>query len=57
MSTSYIIQTVVEIVIAIALIVGFIYEPIVAKWEKKQGERILRAFNKRRYKIKNEKHL
>ena len=48
MSTAHVIQTIIEILVAVALIVGFVYEPIVSKWERKQGEKMLRAFNKRK---------
>lgn len=48
MSTSHAIQTIIELVMIIALIVGFIYEPALAKWERKQGEKMLKAFNKRK---------
>ena len=48
MSTAHVIQTVIEVLVAVALIVGFFFEPVVATWERKQGEKILRAFNKRK---------
>lgn len=48
MSTTHVIQTVIEFLILIALVIGFIYEPALAKWERKQGEKILKAFNKRK---------
>lgn len=44
MSTAHWIQTTLEVVIIALLIVGFIYEPALAKWERKQGEKMLRAF-------------
>lgn len=50
MSTAHIIQTVIEIIVMIALIIGLIYEPILAKWEDKQKEKVLKAFKEmRRY--------
>lgn len=48
MSTTHWIQTIIEIIIGGGLIIGFFYEPIVAEWEEKQKEKILRAFKKRR---------
>lgn len=48
MSTTHWIQTIIEFLVVGAIIVGFIYEPILAKWEKKQGEKMLKAFKKRK---------
>lgn len=48
MSTLHTIQTVVEILLLIAIIVGIIYEPIIAEWEQKQGEKMLKAFKKQK---------
>ena len=48
MSTPYIIQTVLEIVIVVALIIGLHYEPIIAEWEDKQKEKVLKAFKERK---------
>lgn len=48
MSTTHVIQTVIELVMVTAIVVGTIYEPVIAKWERKQGEKILKAFNKRK---------
>lgn len=48
MSTAHLIQTIIELLVIVALIVGFIYEPALAKWEQKQGEKMLKAFNKRK---------
>lgn len=48
MSTVHIIQTVIEVVIIALIIVGLIYEPIIAKWEQRQGEKMLKAFKKMR---------
>lgn len=47
MSTTHIIQTVIEIVIIPLIIIGIIYEPIIAEWEEKQKEKVLRAFKNR----------
>ena len=46
MSTAHVIQTIFEILIVGAIIVGLIYEPVLAKWEQKQGEKMLKAFKK-----------
>ena len=48
MSTPHTIQTVIEIVVIIALIVGLHYEPIIAEFEDKQKEKVLRAFKERK---------
>ena len=44
MSTAHIIQTIIEVLLLIAIVVGLIYEPVIAEWEKKQGEKMLKAF-------------
>lgn len=48
MSTAHVIQTVIESLVVVALIVGLIYEPVVAEWERKQGEKMLKAFNRKK---------
>ena len=48
MSTAHWIQTIIEAIVVIALIVGLFYEPVIAEWEEKQGEKMLKAFNKRK---------
>ena len=47
MSTAHAIQTVIEILMLIAIIVGLIYEPVLAEWERKKGEKMLKAFLER----------
>lgn len=48
MSTIHIIQTIFEIVLIVAVIFGFVYEPILIAWEDKQKEKVLKAFKERR---------
>ena len=48
MSTGHLIQTIIEILFVIAILVGLIYEPVIAKWEHKQGEKMLKAFKERK---------
>lgn len=48
MNTAHAIQTVIEIVLVIAVIVAVFYEPVIAAWEQKQKEKILKAFNERK---------
>lgn len=48
MSTPHVIQTIFEVLLIVAVILCGIYEPVLAKWERKQGEKILKAFNKRK---------
>ena len=48
MSTTQWVQTVIEVLAIAAIIIGFLYEPIVADWEQKQKEKVLKAFKDRR---------
>lgn len=48
MSTLHTIQTIVEVILVGALIVSLFYEPIIAEWEEKQKERVLKAFKHRK---------
>ena len=48
MSTAYWIQTIIEVLFFVAIVVGIIYEPALVKWEEKQKEKVLKAFNKRK---------
>ena len=48
MSTLHLIQTVLELLVIAALILAFIYEPALAKWEEKKKEKVLRTFKERR---------
>ena len=48
MSTTHAIQTIIEVLMLIAVVSGIIYEPVLAEWERKQGEKMLKAFNKRK---------
>lgn len=43
-----IIRTGIEIVLVALVIVGIIYEPVLAKWEERQKEKVLRAFKERK---------
>lgn len=52
MSIAHWIQTILEILVLAAIICGFIYEPILARWERKQGEKMLKAFKKLKEYIK-----
>ena len=52
MSTTQIIQTIIEFLILGAIVVGFIFEPAIAKWERQQKEKVLKAFKKRKEKRK-----
>ena len=45
---SHFFLTVIEIIIASFLVIGFMYEPAIARWEQKQKRKVLRAFKKRR---------
>lgn len=48
MSTAHWIQTIIEVIMIAVLIVAFIHEPALAEWEQKQGEKMLKAFKKRK---------
>ena len=48
MSTAHWMQTSLEVVMITALVLGFIYEPALAKWEQKQKGKVLKAFNGRK---------
>ena len=48
MSTTHAIQTAIEVLLIVAVIVGIMYEPVIAEWERKQGEKMLKAFNRRK---------
>lgn len=48
MSTTHYILTIFEILLIVAVIVGLIYEPVIAKWEQKKSEKMLKAFKKMR---------
>ena len=48
MSTTHVIQTIIEAVVILAVIVGGFYEPVLAEWERRQGEKMLKALKKKR---------
>ena len=48
MSTTHWIQTTIEIVMLIAVILCTIYEPILVKWEEKQKKKVMKAWKQRR---------
>ena len=48
MSTAHAIQTIIEVLLIGAIVVGFIYEPALAEWERKQGKKMLKAFKHRK---------
>lgn len=48
MSTAHWVQTIIEVLVIVALIIGLFYEPVLAKWEEKQKEKVLRAFKEMR---------
>lgn len=48
MSTAHLIQTILEVLMIAAIILGFIYEPALVKWEEKQKAKVLKAFNSRK---------
>lgn len=43
-----IIQTVFELLLIALVIVGIIYEPVLARWEERQKEKVLKAFKERK---------
>ena len=48
MSTLHSIQTAIEVVLIASLVLAIIYEPVLAKWEEKQKEKVLKAFKERK---------
>lgn len=48
MSTGHLIQTIIEVIVVGALIYGLFHEPIIAEWEEKQKEKVLKAFKHRK---------
>lgn len=48
MSTIYIIQTIVEILLLVLLVLSFIYEPMLIKWEEKQKTKVLKALKEKK---------
>lgn len=48
MSKAQVIQTVIEFILLALVILSFIYEPLLIKWEDKQQEKMRKAFKKRR---------
>jgi hypothetical protein len=46
MSTTHFIQTIIEVLLIVAVIVAMIYEPVLAEWEQKQGKKMLKTFKK-----------
>ena len=48
MTNLHIIQTIVEIVLIALIITGIVYEPIVAKWEEKQKQKVMKAWKNRK---------
>ena len=48
MSTSHAIITTIEILVVLAVLLGLIYEPFIAEWEQKQGEKMLKRFKERK---------
>lgn len=43
-----VIRIVIESVLMLAVAIACFYEPVIAEWEQKQGEKLLKAFNKRK---------
>lgn len=48
MSTAHWIQTIIEVLLLLAVIASMVYEPTLIKWEEMQKEKMLKAFNKRK---------
>ena len=48
MSTAHWIQTIIEVLLLALVILSFVYEPLLIKWEDKQQEKMRQAFKKRR---------
>lgn len=48
MSLAHWVQTIIEVVMVVAVIIACLFEPALAEWERKQGEKMLKAFKKRK---------
>ena len=48
MSTIHCLLTGYEFLMVVVVILGIIYEPVLAKWEEKQKEKVLRALKERK---------
>ena len=48
MSNTHLIQTIIECIVIPAVIISVFYEPVIAKWEERQKEKVLKAFKDRR---------
>ena len=48
MSTLQWIRTFLDVVAIVVLVLGFIYEPLLIKWEEKQKEKVFKAWKQRR---------
>ena len=48
MSTIHIIQTIVELLLFVLLVLSFIYEPMLVKWEEKQKTKVLKALKEKK---------
>ena len=48
MTTGQWIQTIIEVLMLIAVIASMVYEPILVKWEEKQKEKVMKALKQRR---------
>lgn len=48
MSTAHWIQTVLEVLVIAAVIIGGFYEPVLAAWEEKQKEKVLKTLKERK---------
>ena len=48
MSTKHIIQTAIEVILIGVIVGGYFYQPILAKWEAKQKEKVLKALKERK---------
>lgn len=42
------IQTIIEFLLIVAVVLSFIYEPALARWERKQKRKFFKAFDKRK---------
>ena len=48
MSATHYIQTILEILLIVAVLVALMYEPTIAKWEKRQCWKVCKALKQRK---------
>ena len=48
MNKAHLILSVIEIVLISAVVMGFLFEPVLVKWEEKQKQKVMTAWKNRK---------